>query len=195
MPQNRKPLYKYPSGYKPLGHITFNGESGIIYARESDFVKRLAMLRAANRFLKPMGKCVPDKSGLITIILFGDFFEIALYPSVLTDGKHPGTTKRFLDFFARNTDFALLYIACVRKAAANAHKSAFAKAVDALRNLETVTIFDGKRRIPISNANDKDIAQEIGVNPSAVYHARRTLNQFDSRMWGEPMKPKKQNRI
>jgi hypothetical protein len=196
MPQNRKPIYKYPPGYKPLGHLAFNCESGVIYARETDFVKRLAMLRAANRFLKPLGKCTAEnQSGLITIILFGDFFEIALAPSVLTDGKHPGTAKRFLDFLARNTDFTLRYIACLRKAAANAHKSAFAKAVDALRNLETVRIFDGKKRIPISNANDKDVAQEIGVNPGAVYHARRALNLFDSGMWGDSMKPKKQKRI
>ena len=87
------------------------------------------------------------------------------------------------------------YLTCLRKATANAHKSAFAKAVDALRNLETVTIFDGKRHIPIRNANDKDIAQEIGVNPGAVYHARRALNLFDSRMWAEFMKPKRQKRI
>jgi len=195
MPQIRKLLYKYPPGYKPLGRLTFNGESGTIFASESDFVKRWAMLRAANRFLKPFGKCTPDnQSMIITIILSGDFFDIALNPSVLADGKHPGAAKRFLDFFARNTDFALKYIACLRKAAMNADKSAFAKAVNALRNSETVTIFDGARRIPISDANDKDIAQSIGVTPGTVYHARRELNLFDSRMLSESMKPKKRKR-
>src|SRR5437867_4491125 len=102
------------------------------------------MLRAANRFLKPLGKCSPNnQSKIITLIVFGDFFEIALNPSVLVDGRHPGTAKRFLGFFASNSDFTLRYIAFLRKAAANAHKSAFAKAVDALRNLETVAIFHG----------------------------------------------------